>query len=133
MQNIGPTLTKFFRDKGVTQEEIATQLNVSQSYVSALLGGKKAFGKKNARRFSELYGISPSWLLTGEGDMLTDGNGNTQAIGTNHGIAVNGGNFQEGSDAEFRAYVFRKDAQVDELLSQNGKLIDIIRELTQKS
>ncbi len=130
MKPIGPQLTKFFKDRGITQDEIAQQLDVSQSYVSALLTGKKAFGKGQAEKFSKLYGLSPSWLLTGDGDMLLDSSGNTQVIGTNHGTAVNGGNFQEGSDAEFRAYVFRKDAQVDELLAQNGKLIDIIQSLT---
>lgn len=130
MKPIGPQLTKFFKERGITQDEIAQQLGVSQSYVSALLTGKKAFGKGQADNFARLYGLSPSWLLTGDGDMMVDSTGNTQAIGTNHGIAVNGGNFQEGSDAEFRAYVFRKDAQVDELLAQNGKLIDIIQELT---
>ena len=131
MDTDSPPLVRFFKEKGISQDEIAKQLGVSQSYVSGLLTGKKAFGKKQAVRFSELYGLSPSWLLTGEGEMVAaQASGNTQVIGSNHGTAINGGDQKNTHDAEFRAYVFRKDAQVDELLAQNGKLIDIIQSLT---
>lgn len=70
MKSIGDELSTFFREKNITQDEIAEELGVSQSYVSGLLTGKKGFGKKQAQRFFELWGISPSWLLTGEGEML---------------------------------------------------------------
>ena len=67
--DISSQLTSFFRERGITQEAIAEQIGASQAYVSALLSGKKAFGKKQAQKFSELWGLSPSWLLTGDGDM----------------------------------------------------------------
>lgn len=63
-------LGKFLRDTGHTQSSIAAQLGVSQPYVNALLTGRKAFGKSQAKKWGDLYGISPSWLLTGEGDMV---------------------------------------------------------------
>lgn len=69
---ISEKLTAFFKENGITQEDIATRIDSSQSYVSALLSGKKAFGKKQAQRFSEIWGLSPSWLLTGQGPMLLD-------------------------------------------------------------
>lgn len=59
----------FFRK----QEDIAKDLSVTQQYVSSILSGKKSVGKKVAAKLSELYGLyglSYSWLLTGEGDML---------------------------------------------------------------
>lgn len=70
MQKIAKKLAAYFKTMGVTQEEIATQLGVTQQYVSGLLSGKKGFGKKQAQRFSAIWGISPSWLLTGDGEML---------------------------------------------------------------
>ena len=70
MVRIGEKLSAFFRENNITQEIIAERLGVSQSYVSGLLTDKKKFGKKQAHRFYELWGISPSWLLTGEGEML---------------------------------------------------------------
>lgn len=65
-------LVKFLRDTGHTQASIAAQLGVSQPYVNALLTGRKAFGKSQAKKWGDLYGISPSWLLTGEGTMVKD-------------------------------------------------------------
>ena len=63
-------LGKYLRETGHTQASIASQLGVSQPYVNALLTGRKAFGKSQAKKWGDLYGLSPSWLLTGEGNML---------------------------------------------------------------
>ena len=63
-------LGKYLRETGHTQASIASQLGVSQPYVNALLTGRKAFGKSQAKKWGDLYGLSPSWLLTGEGSML---------------------------------------------------------------
>nr|DAX65409.1 MAG TPA: putative transcriptional regulator [Caudoviricetes sp.] len=65
-------LGKFLRDAGHTQASIAAQLGVSQPYVNALLTGRKSFGKSQAKKWGDLYGLSPSWLLTGEGPMIKD-------------------------------------------------------------
>lgn len=63
-------LAEYFKSKGVTQSAIAEKLGVSKAYVNSLMNGKKAFGKAQAAKWGDLYGLSPSWLLTGEGDML---------------------------------------------------------------
>lgn len=73
MKEIGEKLSAFFKEKGITQEEIAAQLGVSQSYVNALLNDKKAFGKKQAQKWNELFGLSVNWLLTGDGCITNDG------------------------------------------------------------
>lgn len=69
------TLKKFFKEKGYTQEDIALKLGVSEQYVNAILNGRKELGKKQAERLSNLYGLSYSWLLTGEGSMTINNNG----------------------------------------------------------
>ena len=131
MKEISKDLTDFFRSQGITQDEIAAQLGVTQQYVSGLLSGKKAFGKKQANRFSELWGISPSWLLTGEGDMMVNAPKNHQVIGNNNGTAINGDGAvlqpQEGS-----AIIQRMQDQIDELLSQNRTLLNIVDRQTSK-
>lgn len=66
---LGEKLKDFFSRQGLTQQAIADRLGVSQSAVSALLNGKP-FGKKNATKWGDEFGIQPSWLLTGEGEML---------------------------------------------------------------
>lgn len=66
---LGEKLKDFFSRQGLTQQAIADRLGVSQSAVNALLNGKP-FGKKNATKWGAEFGIQPSWLLTGEGEML---------------------------------------------------------------
>lgn len=71
MENINDKLSAYFRSMGVTQEQIAERMGVSQAYINALLCGKKSFGKKAAQKWSEIYGFSVGWLLTGEGEMMS--------------------------------------------------------------
>lgn len=70
MADIGNRLKEYFDNKGITQSEIAEKLGVSRAYVNALFTGKRAFGKKQAEAWVNLFGLSASWLLTGEGEML---------------------------------------------------------------
>ena len=63
-------LRQYFVNKGVSQKMIAEMLDVDPAYINKLLTGKKAFGKKTAQQFQDLFGLSMSWLLTGDGDML---------------------------------------------------------------
>lgn len=82
MENIGEKLRYFFNDRGITQTEIASMMGVPPSYVNAILAGRKKVGKKTADKMSNLFGLSYSWLLTGEGDMLAGDAGNVnRAVG----------------------------------------------------
>lgn len=63
-------LQDYFKEEGITQVAIADKLGVSKAYVNALLSGRQRFGKKQADIWSEKFGLSRSWLLTGEGEML---------------------------------------------------------------
>ena len=60
-------LKRYFDENGITQQQVADALNVSLQYVNQILNGKKSLGKKNAERLANLYGLSKSFLLTGEG------------------------------------------------------------------
>jgi phage repressor protein C with HTH and peptisase S24 domain len=62
-------LREYFENKGISQKEIAEALGKDKSYVNQLLTGKKQFGKNTARLFSDHFGLSYTWLLTGEGLM----------------------------------------------------------------
>ena len=62
-------LKEFFEKKGVSQTQLAEILDVSPPYINAILNGKKPIGKKNAERLANLFGLSKSFLLTGDGDV----------------------------------------------------------------
>ncbi len=87
-------LKNFFSSHGITQTRLAEDLEVSQQYVSRLLTGAAPFGKKTATRFSELYGLSVSWLLTGEGPMMAadvNTGGNTTIVTHGDNSPASGG------------------------------------------
>ena len=66
-------LASYLKEIGLTQGAIANKLGVSQPYVNALMTGRKNFGKSQAYRWRDAFGINPSWLLVGEGPMLLSG------------------------------------------------------------
>jgi len=66
---VGKELKKFFAKQNLTQQDVANKLGVSQVSVSKLLNGKP-FGKKLAKKWGDMFGLNPFWLLTGEGMML---------------------------------------------------------------
>lgn len=63
-------LQEYFKTIGLSQVAIAEKLEVTKAYVNALLSGRQRFGKKQAEIWSDKFGFSKSWLLTGEGEML---------------------------------------------------------------
>lgn len=65
-------LKEFFEKKGVSQTQLAEMLDVSPPYINAILNGKKPIGKKNAERLANLFGLSKSFLLTGEGNIVSE-------------------------------------------------------------
>ena len=70
MDNIGEILRAYFKEKGVSQEDLSNQLGVSQSYISALFSNKTKFGKRQAQKWSDIFGFSVDFLLTGNGELI---------------------------------------------------------------
>ena len=126
MENIGEKLSSYFKEKGITQEEIASRLGVSQAYVNALLNGRKAFGKQQAKKWNELFGISVNWLLTGDGDMFQNN------ITQNN---QNGDNIQRTSvtenktEKEYLEIIKRQSGQLSKSQEQIDRLLSIIEKL----
>lgn len=65
-------LKEYLEKKGFTQPRMAEMLGVSVPYVNAVLLGKKSLGKKNAKKWANLFGLSEHFLLTGEGSPAID-------------------------------------------------------------
>lgn len=63
-------LKRFLKAKGLKQSDIAGALGTKQSYVSAVLSGKRPIGPNTAQRLQRAFGLNAGWLMTGEGDML---------------------------------------------------------------
>jgi transcriptional regulator with XRE-family HTH domain len=124
--NVSDALKKFFKDERVTQQQIADKLGVTQAAVGALLNGKP-FGKKNAKKWGEAFKIQPSWLLTGEGEMLQR-NANKNEDKANYEIEVMRVRVEELEERikEKDAQIKEKDAQIKEKDAQISKLLAIL-------
>ena len=132
-ENFYVQLKKFFKDLGLTQRQIADKLGVKQSYVNLMLNGRNPIGRHNAQKFHDAYGLSVAWLLTGEGEMMArgatvnidarDNRGNT--ITAAGGSSVGHVSLATGGDA---ATVVKMQEQIDKLIDQNQKLIDLLAE-----
>ena len=70
------SLKSHLNQLGYNQDQLSKMLDVSQPYLSALLSGKKAFGKGTAEKWQQMFGFSAGWLLTGEGPMLVNNSAN---------------------------------------------------------
>jgi transcriptional regulator with XRE-family HTH domain len=57
----------------INQSEFADDLEISHSYVSAMLAGTKVPSKKLIKAIKKTYRVLDYWWQTGEGD-ITDGN-----------------------------------------------------------
>lgn len=108
-------LATYFKNLGITQEELALRLGVSQAHINQLLNGKTPFGKRTASKWAEVLGVSAAWLLTGDGEMLVD-----SCVQNNQ----NGDNFNgeqivlKNTDThDFIALLKKKDEQIDRLLT----------------
>lgn len=76
--------------------------------------------------------LNIEWLLHGEGEMIISPVSckNSQYIGNNHGTTINGdGTVVKPSECCME--IKRLHERIDELLAQNGKLLNIIDRLTQ--
>lgn len=146
--NLTSELKNFFSSRGVSQSQLAVDLDVSQQYVSRLLTGVAPFGKKTATRFSELYGLSVPWLLTGEGPMMAadvqTGNSvsvvthgdNSPAAGGDQRITTETDDLRELRDevkngfAALKTEVTALKTEIAALKDEKGRLLSIIENLT---
>lgn len=122
MIDISNELANFFKNKGLSQTDVANMLGTSPQYISAIFSGRKNVGKKQAVKFEELFGLSASWLLTGKGNMLSTPvhaeEGSVQVMG-------NASNVNAGKTIDSLVELLkRKDEQIDRLirlLEENNK------------
>ena len=96
MSTINERISAIIKEKGITRTAFAEQLNLSQSYVSAICVGRKTPSSRTISDISRKFGISETWIRTGEGDMNLNSPEYEQAI-TNF---VSGGKTLE--EKEFR-------------------------------
>ena len=124
-------LKKFFKRQGITQAEIAERYGTTQAYINLLLNGKTPIGKSCAVKLHELYGLSVSWLLTGDGNMIDESATNTVNISRDSvkvGGNVSGGIQQGGSLSEVVEKLVNELAEQRRASNKQQELINTLIE-----
>lgn len=90
---VGERLKIFFKEKGLTQVQIAERVETTQQVVQKLLNGR-AFGKRTAAKWSKEFGLNSAWLITGQGTMMLEEK-NTQINTTKNVVEMGANTFAE--------------------------------------
>lgn len=59
------------REKGLTQQQFATELEVSTATIASVENGSRDMPKNLMKSLVKKFGIDANWLLTGEGEMFS--------------------------------------------------------------
>lgn len=88
---VGDALRNYFDNAGISQQEIAERLNITQASVSARFCGLRGFGKNAAKKWADEFGFNKGFLVNGTGCLLEENDSQTihQNITGNSGVAIN--------------------------------------------
>lgn len=67
--NVSEQLRRLMEERSLTGYRVSQMTGVSPSMISLILDGKRPLSARDLGRLSSGLGVSPYWLLTGEGDM----------------------------------------------------------------
>lgn len=69
MDTIGKRFAQIVEKSGLSQEQVAAKLNLTQSYISRLASGNKKPSDRTIFDICREFGVSEEWLRSGSGDM----------------------------------------------------------------
>ena len=111
----------YLQEKNISQNKFAKAIGVSPAFVNNI---SKGIGADKLQRISNIFtDLNTDWLLTGKGNMLKGQSVSTNSEDTN----------QQQNDMtiqELLEVIKRRDQQMDEMLSQQGRLISIIENIS---
>lgn len=124
--SIGFKIKKLREQKSVSQEELALQLDISQSYLSKIEnGGVEKLDFVFMQRVAEFFKIEPQYFL--EGDTIFNvETSNNSAVGNIHVSTINnnidGDLFK--SFVQNQEQISKQQEQISQLMEMQNKLIE---------
>lgn len=70
MNTISAEIKHWMKQNRISAVYMSKLVGVSDAYVRQLVTGRKAFGKKNAKKFQGIFGFDEVFLLTGKGSLF---------------------------------------------------------------
>lgn len=74
-QEICDAISKDFKRRRITHQIAADKIGTTKQTITNQISGKKRFSQNMAKKFSDAFGYSITWLLYGEGEMFSIGKG----------------------------------------------------------
>lgn len=68
-KKIAQNLKKFLVDRDISNTDVSKAFGCSEAYISGMLNGQTSIAKKTAQKWADIYGVSASYLLTGDGSI----------------------------------------------------------------
>ena len=66
---IGDNIKELRKNFGITQQELAAKVGITQGAVASVESGKRNISEHILKSISKIYGVRLEWLKTGEGEM----------------------------------------------------------------
>lgn len=121
-------LLEFLAYKGIGQTKFEEIAKISRGLVNNM---GESLSQKTQDKISKSFPeLNMEWLTRGEGEMMLSNTKNATFIEKNHGTAINGDGVVV-HPSECCLTIQKLQNRIDELLAQNGKLLNIIDRLTQ--
>ena len=106
------------------KKDIAVKLGIEQTYFSAMLGGSKKISGNLLEKLQAVFGVSRSWLKTGEGEMFVQPPTANNTINNSGDFCENviGGDLKQqlaeliNIQKKFQDMISVKDKQINELI-----------------
>lgn len=115
---------KYMDFKGLNDNRVTVDCGLSVGLIGKARKGASDLGRNTIEKILRVYtDLNRDWLLTGKGNMLKEESVSTNSENTN----------QQSDDMtvqELLEAIKRRDRQMDEMLSQQGRLIDVIEALS---
>jgi transcriptional regulator with XRE-family HTH domain len=123
-------IKEFIKYKGITERAFCLSIGVSFSYVNSI---RKSIQPDKMKIIAEVYPeLNPIWLITGDGDMLTDKNINNVSGRGNTAVAGNGNRVTNNDIAGLIELQKGYQSMIKEKDSQINRLISVIEKLSEK-
>jgi len=81
LETVGRRLKYILKHLNLTQQEVADRFGIDRSLLSFICNDKQKISKLMLYALKSEFGLNPTWLLTGEGDMFLPGKGLDTAMG----------------------------------------------------
>jgi transcriptional regulator with XRE-family HTH domain len=80
VEAINSRITALRNHLGINQSQFARKIGVTSQFVSTVEAGKSKITESNIRLICLTFGVSETWLRTGEGEMFVSGDPDTDTF-----------------------------------------------------